>query len=159
MGEDPAQREWAAWRFPTQANPHIARAEIEALRAALPLRAYEQEMEARFIEEVTGALWKYGQIEALRVASTGELARLVVAIDPAVSAHASSDETGIIACGVDRRSPAHGYVLADASGTYSPDRWARAAIALYRSLAADCIVAEANQGGEMVAFTLKTVDP
>ena len=50
-------------------------------------------------------------------------------------------------------------MLADSSGTYSPDTWARKAVALYHSLSADYIAAEANQGGEMVRYTLRTVDP
>lgn len=82
----------------------------------------------------------------------------MVAIDPAITSNPDSDQTGIVACGVGRGRLAHGYVLADASGRYSPDGWARRAIALYRELKADAIVAEANQGGEMVRHTLGTVD-
>lgn len=158
-GQDPDEPEWHSWRFPTAANPHISPGEIEWMRRSMPARAFEQEIEARFIDEVSGALWKYATIDANRVKDHPYLARIVVAIDPAVTSNPDSDETGIVAFGIDRSSPMHGYVLADASGTYSPDGWARKAIALYHSLSADCIVAEANQGGDMVRFTLRTVDP
>lgn len=157
LGQDDAAPEWASWRFPSAANPYLPASEIEAMRLTMPARAYEQEIEARFIDEVSGALWKLAQIDANRVLSAPELARVVVAIDPAVSNNADSDETGIIGAGIDKAG--HGYVLADASGRYSPDGWARRAVALYHELHADHIVAEANQGGDMVRFTLRTVDP
>jgi len=133
--------------------------EIEGMRRTLPARAYEQEILARFIDEVSGALWKYALIDANRVPVAPQLARIVVAIDPAVSTNADSDETGVVAAGVTGGELQHGYVLADRSGTYSPEGWARAAIDLYHELKADHIVAEANQGGDMVRFTLRTVDP
>lgn len=158
-GQSDAFPEWASWRFPSSANPHLPPGELESMRASYTVRAYEQEIEARFIEEVSGALWKLAQIEANRRERPAELRRVVVAIDPAVTSSAESDETGIVAAGIDAAEPPHGYVLGDASGTYTPDGWARKAIALYRSLEADYIVAEVNNGGEMVKHTLRTVDP
>ena len=82
--------------------------------------------------------------------------RIVVAIDPAISIGEDSDETGIIVAGLG--SDAHGYVLADESGKYAPTEWARRAVALYRKWNADRIVAEANQGGDMVQTTVRMVD-
>jgi phage terminase large subunit-like protein len=158
LGQNAAEPEWASWRFPSSANPYLPAGEIEAMRRRMPARAFEQEIEARFIDEVSGALWKYALIDANRVSAAPELARIVVAIDPAVSANPDSDETGIIAAGVDAGGQ-NGYVLADASGVYSPDAWARKAVELYHSLGADHIIAESNQGGDMVQFTLRTVDP
>jgi predicted phage terminase large subunit-like protein len=85
------------------------------------------------------------------------LARVVVAIDPAASSGEQADETGIIIAG---RDPAgHGYVLGDVSGRYAPAEWARAAIAAYGGHGADRIVAEVNNGGEMVEATLRMIDP
>jgi phage terminase large subunit-like protein len=121
-------------------------------------RLARQELYAEILDDVPGALWSLRQLDDLRVQKEPQLKRIVVAIDPAVSTNEDSDETGIIAAGVDEREKAHGYVLADRSGRYSPDDWARAAIDLYHKLSADCIVAEANQGGDMVRFTLRTVD-
>ena len=157
-GQDDAYPEWASWRFPSSANPYLPVAEIESMRRTMPAHAYEQEILARFIDEVSGALWRLAMIDACRVREAPELARVVVAIDPAVTSSATSDETGIIAAGVTGGPEPHGYVLADRSGRYSPDAWARAAIDLYHGLGADHIVAEANQGGDLVRFTLRTVD-
>jgi predicted phage terminase large subunit-like protein len=80
----------------------------------------------------------------------------VVGIDPAVSSNEGSDETGIIVCGRDECGA--GYVLEDLSGRYDPAGWARTAINAYYRHNADRIVAEVNQGGEMVENTLRTID-
>jgi predicted phage terminase large subunit-like protein len=120
-------------------------------------RLGRQELDAELLDDVPGALWQRGAIEAARTSATPELTRIVVAIDPAASSHEHADETGIIVAG---RDPAgDGYVLADASGHYGPAEWARAAIAAYRAHSADRVVAEINNGGEMVEATLRTVDP
>ena len=81
----------------------------------------------------------------------------VVAIDPAVTSGEEADETGIVVAGKDQNG--HGYVLADISGRYPPTEWARLAIAAYRTHRADRIVAEVNNGGDMVGATLRMVDP
>ena len=156
-GRDPAFPEWRSWRRPTSENPYIPPTELEGARQTMPLRAFEQEIEARFIDEVTGALFRQADIDANRVSKAPPLTRIVVAIDPAGSVSRTSDETGIVAVGLDENR--RGYVLADASGTYSPDAWARKAIGLYELEQADCIIAENNYGGDMVKHTLKTVDP
>lgn len=122
-------------------------------------RLGRQELHADLLLDVPGALWTRDIIEADRVQETPELRRIVVAIDPATTDKESSAETGIIAAGVSGvRAAAHGYALEDASGRYSPDGWARQAIAMYHRLKADRIVAEANQGGDMVKYTLATID-
>jgi predicted phage terminase large subunit-like protein len=81
----------------------------------------------------------------------------VVAIDPAATSGEDADETGIVIAGKD--GDGHGYVLADLSGRYSPADWAQTAIAAYRAHKADRIVAEVNNGGDMVEATLRMVDP
>ena len=85
------------------------------------------------------------------------LTRIVVAIDPAVTSSAASDETGIVVAGIDANQ--HGYVLEDLSGRYSPDQWARRAVTAYREWGADRIVAEVNNGGDLVSTVIRTVDP
>jgi phage terminase large subunit-like protein len=80
-----------------------------------------------------------------------------VAIDPAVSTGEDADETGIIVAGKD--ADGHGYVLADQSARYAPTEWARTAIALYRQHNADRLVAEVNNGGDMVEATIRMIDP
>ena len=81
---------------------------------------------------------------------------VVVAIDPAVTSGEEADETGIVVAGKDQNG--HGYVLADISGRYPPTEWARLAIAAYRTHRADRIVAEVNNGGDLVGATLRMVD-
>jgi predicted phage terminase large subunit-like protein len=127
------------------------------------IRKYEgtrlgrQELNAELLEDTPGALWSHGVIDAARQAAAPNLARIVVAIDPAATSGEDADETGIVVVGKDTQG--HGYVLADASGKYQPIEWAKIAIAAYRTHHADRIVAEVNNGGEMVANTLRMVDP
>jgi hypothetical protein len=83
--------------------------------------------------------------------------RLVVAIDPALSVGKDSDETGLIVAG--RGTDGEGYVLEDASGKYQPVEWARRAVAAYRKWSGDRVIGEANNGGLLVAQTIRTVDP
>lgn len=118
-------------------------------------RLGRQELDGELIEEVEGALWTRAMIERSRVSVPPDLVRVVVAVDPAVSSGDTSALTGIVAAGVDTNG--RGYVLRDVSGRYTPDGWARRAIAVYDELKADRIVAEGNQGGDMVRHTLETV--
>ena len=108
-------------------------------------------------EDTPGALWSHGSIEASRLRLAPAMTRVVVAIDPAVTSGEEADETGIIVAGKDHNG--HGYVLADISGRYPPIEWARLAITAYRTHRADRIVAEVDNGGDMVGATLRMVDP
>ncbi len=119
-------------------------------------RLGRQELDGEILDDSAGALWRWQWIDAARVTRAPDLRRIVVAIDPAASSHDESDETGIVVAGVGHDGRA--YVLADASGRYRPEEWARTALALYREHKADAIVAEANNGGEMVASTLRVHD-
>jgi predicted phage terminase large subunit-like protein len=120
-------------------------------------RLGRQELDAEILDDLPGALWQRGIIEAARVSALPALSRVVVAIDPAAASHEHADETGIVVAG--RDAAGHAYVLADASGRYAPAEWARTAIAAYGAHRADRIVAEVNNGGEMVEATLRMVDP
>jgi phage terminase large subunit-like protein len=121
-------------------------------------RLGRQELDGEVLEDVEGALWTREQLEQCRrERATAELVRVVVAIDPAATSGEDADETGIIVAGKD--AAGHGYVLADRSGRYAPPEWARIAVAAYREHHADRIVAEVNNGGEMVEATLRVVDP
>jgi len=115
-----------------------------------------QELDAELLDEVDGALWTRSMLDECRTMTLPDMRRVVVAVDPAGGASRTSDETGIVAAGVG--TDGRGYVLADASGRYTPDGWARAAVGLYRSLNADRIVAESNFGGQMVEATIRAVD-
>lgn len=119
-------------------------------------RLGRQELQAELIEDLPGALWTRAMIDRARVTAAPELRRVVVAIDPAVSAGEESAETGIIVAGLG--SDGHGYVLDDLSGRFAPYDWAARAVAAYRTHKADRIVAEINNGGDLVEATLRMVD-
>lgn len=114
-----------------------------------------QEMYAKLLTDAPGALWKREHIDGTRVHSLPELIRVVIAIDPAATSGEESNETGIVAAGIDKHE--HGYILEDATLRASPAGWASQAIALYHKHHADRIVAEVNNGGEMVENTIRTV--
>ncbi|HEV8680513.1 MAG TPA: terminase family protein, partial [Stellaceae bacterium] len=120
-------------------------------------RLGRQELDAELLDDMPGALWRREVIEAARVSAPPDLSRIVVAIDPAATSNAEADETGIVTAGRDANG--NGYVLGDASGRYAPAAWAQVAIAAYRAHRADRIVAEVNNGGEMVEATLRMIDP
>lgn len=120
-------------------------------------RLGRQELDAELLEDAPGALWTRGIIEGTRARAAPPLIRVVVAIDPAVTATDEADETGIIVAG--RDSYGHAWVLADTSGRYQPIEWARTAISAYRAHRADRIVAEVNNGGDMVEATLRMIEP
>jgi phage terminase large subunit-like protein len=120
-------------------------------------RLGRQELLAELLEDVPGALWSRDAIERGSVAVAPVLTRIVVAIDPAASSGDGADETGIVVAGID--GSGHGYVLDDLSGRFAPHEWARRAVAAYKSHAADRIVAEVNNGGDMVEATLRVIDP
>ena len=118
-------------------------------------RTGRQELLAEILDDVEGALWQRQMIENCRVKSAPDMQRVVVAIDPAVTSGEDSDETGIVVAGkgVDGR----GYVLADRTCRLSPDGWARRAANAYEEYSADRIVAEVNNGGDMVERVIRTV--
>src|SRR5439155_17313177 len=98
-------------------------------------RLGRQELDGEILDDMPGALWTHGLIDAARISAAPVLSRIVVAIDPAASSGEHADETGIIVAGRDANG--HGYVLTDASGHYAPAEWARAAIAAYHAQRAD----------------------
>lgn len=120
-------------------------------------RLGRQELRAELLLDVPGALWTRESIQHLPRSSAPLMERVVVGIDPAISSQDNSNETGIIVSA--KGNDGHGYVVADRSGIYSPREWAMEAVAAAREFQADCIVAEVNQGGEMVTQTIRSVDP
>ena len=139
-------------------RPHLAPQFLDQIiRRYQGTRLGRQEIDAEILDDMPGGLWNRGVIEAARARSAPSMIRIVVAIDPAATSSETADETGIIVAGRDRTG--HGWVLADLSGRYRPAEWAKAAIAAYRAHRADRIVAEVNNGGEMVEATLRVIDP
>jgi PBSX family phage terminase large subunit len=109
-----------------------------------------------WLDDAEGVLWTRGVIERQRIDKMPELTRIVVAIDPATTKTMESDETGIVVLG--KSVNAHVYVLDDLSGKYSPLEWATVAAKAVEKWNADCIVAEKNQGGDMVETVIRQVD-
>ncbi|HEY1473371.1 MAG TPA: terminase family protein [Pseudolabrys sp.] len=149
----------AVTRATTQANAaHLAPGFLdEVLARYAGTRLGRQEIGGEIIEDRPDALWSRSLIEAARVASAPPLARIVVGIDPPGSARPNADACGIVAAGIAENGVV--YVLEDASVQgLSPAGWAAKAVALYRRLSADALVAEVNQGGDMVRAVLQQVD-
>jgi phage terminase large subunit-like protein len=116
-----------------------------------------QELEGEMVEQLEGGLWRREWLTQHRITAPPELGRTVVAVDPPITSNPNSDACGIIvaALGADGRA----YVLADRTiRGREPVIWARAAVAAYRDYAADRIVAETNQGGDLVLSVIRQVD-
>jgi phage terminase large subunit-like protein len=143
--------------FDNEANLSSA-ALAELRRRYEGTRIGRQELEGELIDDVVGALWSRALIEPQRVAEVerSSLVRIVVAVDPAVTAGEDSDETGIIVAAVDGEG--QGYVLDDLTCRLPPDGWAKRTVHAYEKWNADRIVAEANNGGALVETVLRTVD-
>lgn len=131
------------------------------------IRPYEgtelgrQELNAEDLEDIEGALWQRIRIERLRVTKAPELERVVTAIDP--SNTRNGDEAGVITAGIGwctcmGAPERHGFLLSDDSVQASPEKWAANGVTAYHKFKADTLVAEDNNGGEMVEVTIKTID-
>jgi phage terminase large subunit-like protein len=150
---------------PTEANrAYLAEsflAEIEARFGGS--RLGRQELEGVLVEEIDGALWSLAQLDRLRLDTVPELSRIVVAVDPPVTSSKQSDECGIVVVGADTRGDPRQWravVLEDASVKgASPEGWARAALAAMDRHKADRLVAEVNQGGDLVERMIRMIDP
>ncbi len=122
-------------------------------------RLGRQELYAEILDDLPGALWQWAMFgdDSFRLETAPPLRRIAIAVDPAASSGEEADETGIIAAGlgVDGR----GYILADASMRGTPNEWANTVKGLYESLRADTVIAERNNGGEMVTAVLRTAAP
>jgi len=123
-------------------------------------RLGRQELHAELLDDVEGALWTLAMIDDARFTESPPVGRIVVAVDPAVTAGPDSDETGIIVVGtVLGSNPTEFVVLADRSGRYSPQTWGELAGRTADEFGADAIVAETNQGGDLVKATLALASP
>ena len=161
----------------TRGSSYENRANIADIYFKTVIAPYEgtrlgrQEINAEILEDIPGALWTRSLIDATRMRDMSQVVweamiRIVVAIDPAVTSNPDSDETGIVVAGLTLgpNNVTHVIVLDDLSMKGSPLEWANVAIAAYRSprgnrMGADRIVAEVNNGGDLVAGNIRGVDP
>lgn len=151
-------------RAKTEANrANLAASFLEEVRARYDgTRMGRQELDGVLLADVEGALWTSEMVERARVKAAPELDRIVVALDPAVSSGASADECGIVVVGAvtqGRKAEWQAYVLADRTVKGArPLEWAEAAVAAFSDFDADRLVAEVNQGGELVRSVVEQVD-
>lgn len=152
---------WEVFHFASHANPFISEAALSEITRDMTDLAYRQEILANDEEDVPGALWTRASVDRARYAGPlPSFARVAVALDP--SATSGGDEAGIVTAAIGpcrcQGAPAmHAFVLADDSIQGPPDAWARAAVTAYHRHGADTLIAESNNGGEMVAATIGTV--
>ena len=143
---------------------NLAASFLRAIRAAYEgTRLGRQELNAEVLDDNPNALWKQVLIDALRVAAAPmDMQRTAVAIDPAVTAKADSDQTGIVSGG---RAPCrmlpgckgdvHAFIFDDESGIYTPAEWAQKACGVYHARSADRVIGEVNNGGDLVEANLR----
>ena len=117
------------------------------------LHRYNHLFLGEWLDDAEGMLWNREIINRSRVAVSPRLVRVIVAIDPAASSNMDSDETGIVVCGIDANK--NGYLIEDLSGKYTPNQWGSLASQTAERVQADCIVAEKNQGGDMVTAVIR----
>ncbi|MBU2527513.1 MAG: terminase family protein [Bacteroidetes bacterium] len=120
-------------------------------------RLGKQEIEGHILDDNPDALWTRKIIDDNRKNKFPELVRVVIAVDPEATANEKSSETGIIAIGV--CTDGHGWLLGDESLRGTPDKWGNAVVAAYNKYNADRIIGEVNNGGDMIEYVIKTVDP
>ena len=142
--------------FENEAN--LAESALEMMKSRYEGTALgRQELYAEILDDVEGALWTQKMIEETRLQEDERaLTNIIVAIDPAVTANDNSDETGIVVVGKDSNNEY--YVLEDLSGKHSADKWGKIAIRAYYEWEADRIVAEVNNGGDLVERLLRNID-
>ncbi len=147
---------WATFHWTSRDNGYISSEAIDEACKDMTSLARRMEIDAEDIDEAPGALWKREDIDRHRIrkGTSPDFSRIVIGVDPTGSAR--GDECGIVAAG---RSGEEAYVIEDASAHGRPEQWATAVTNLYRELKADCVVAEINYGGEMVEYTIHTIDP
>jgi len=152
-------------KAPTEANrAFLAKSFLEEVRSRYAgTRLGRQELDGVLLEDTEGAMWTAKMFEADRVTAAGDLSRIIVAVDPPVTGHSGSDECGILVVGANTEGDPKDWravVLEDASVTAaSPTEWARAALAAMERHGADRLVAEVNQGGDLVETVVRQIDP
>jgi phage terminase large subunit-like protein len=142
---------WETFHFTSRDNPHISAEALDEITGDMSRLSIRQEIEAEDDDAIPGALWNLLLIEQHRVYRAPDLTSIVVGVDPPASSDGA--ECGIVGAG--RGVDDHGYTLADLSVQGSPATWAAAVIRAYGLLKADRVVAEKNQGGEMVEYTIR----
>ncbi len=149
----------------TEANSaYLAASFLQEVRSRYAgTRLGRQELDGLLLEDAEGAFWTSAGLEACRLDAAPAFDRIVVAVDPPVTGHAGSDDCGIVVVGAQTQGSPQSWravVLEDASvSAASPTVWAEAAVDALHRHGADRLVAEVNQGGDLVEAVVRTVDP
>lgn len=138
-------------------NPELSDAYKREMLRSKGTAKGRQEIYGEIVTDNPFALWSHADFDRCRVDKCPPLRTIVVAIDPAVSAKEGSDLTGIVVVGIGFDN--HGYVLQDSSCKMPADQWAKLAVKLFHRWKADAIVAEVNNGGDLIKLLIKTVNP
>ncbi|MEM6371519.1 MAG: terminase family protein [Pseudomonadota bacterium] len=150
---------------PTEANAaNLAGSFLEEVRARYAgTRLGRQELDGVLLSDAEGALWTSEMLEQCRAPKRKDFDRVVVGLDPAITSGGASDECGIVVVGAHMQGAPQdwtAHVIHDASLSGArPSEWAAAAVAAVETYQADRLVAEVNQGGQMVAEVVRQVDP
>jgi phage terminase large subunit-like protein len=140
---------------------NLSRAALTELKARYAgTRTGRQELYGELLEDTEGALFTRKLIDEARIETAPQMFRVATAIDPAVTSGDESDETGIITAGVNMvKGLTHFYIMGDDSLKQTPDAWGKKAIEAFRTHKADLIVAETNNGGDMIPHLILGIDP
>ncbi len=142
---------------PMDNKDNIADGYIENILMKMPARQRQRFLEGMFLSDIEGALWTLDMVNQAKAKEHGEIEETVIGLDPSATGGPNSDLAGIVAAGRDDNK--EGVVLADYSLRASPNVWANVAVNAYHEHQASCIVAEINQGGEMVEQIIHSIDP
>lgn len=132
-------------------------AEYLKILESLPKRQRQRFLDGLFLNDVEGALWSDLMVSNAKTRPVGEITKTVISVDPAVTNNENSDETGIVVCSLDENKG--GLVEADLSGKFSTLTWAQRVVSAYHAYEANEVVAEVNQGGDLVEDAIKSIDP
>lgn len=149
----------------TAANEmHLAKSFLNAVTKEYQgTRLGRQELDGELIAELEGALWSWSSLDRARAIIARDLDRIVVAVDPPVTSGSGADECGIIVAGATQQGPPQDWaaeVIHDGSiKGATPQAWAQRAVDVFHEFGADRLVAEINQGGDLVAALIRQIDP
>lgn len=141
---------------PADNKQNLPEGYIEEILDGLPKRQRDRFLLGLFLTDIDGALWTQEMVSRAQVADHSEPIKTVISVDPAVTSNEDSDETGIMVCSIDAKG--RGRVEKDYTIKASPEKWAQSAINAYYKHDANYIVAEVNQGGDMVKTIINQID-
>lgn len=116
-----------------------------------------QELYGEIIEENEHGLWTFDDISNCYKTTDCDFTKIIISVDPSVNSDGIHDETGIVVCALDELNEA--YVMADLSLNAPPDKWSKKVAEAYQKYAADYVLFEANQGGDLTKSLLKKINP